>query len=326
MDYVDGHLFDGLHVLVGEDGSVEDEQGHPVLQLVSGQFWVSNHAHVLRMATDSDTRWLYYALRCVQIAPFRSGSVQPKLSMGNLKMVPLWLPPPDERRAMVEVLSALDDKIESEGHLMSGILSMAIGLYTAACAREAREVAVDDIAQFHNRRRVPMSSRQRAERVGPYPYYGATGVFGYVDDFLFDEVLVLVGEDGSVVTADGTPVSQYIWGKSWINNHAHPLTGRGISTELMFLAIRSADVRPIVTGAVQPKISMGNLKALKLKVPSGRELESLEARLAPLFALYRQLSGQSSILVRLRDVLLPEFLSGRVRVPEAESAVTEVVA
>lgn len=236
----------------------------------------------------------------------------------------LALPPVPEQRAIAETLGALTDKIESNKQLLVCIVALADALYSAACGEAPRETGIGNIAEFHNRRRVPLSSRDRNERPGPYPYYGATGVFGYVDDFLFDEVMALVGEDGSVVNDDGTPVTQYIWGKSWINNHAHALTGRGISTELLFVALRTADVRPIVTGAVQPKISMGNLKSLQVEIPQGDALVEVEADLQPLFSLYRQVSGELRVLVDLRDTLRPELLSGRIRVPEAEEAVAGV--
>jgi type I restriction enzyme S subunit len=161
---------------------------------------------------------------------------------------------------------------------------------------------------------VPLSNSERASRVGPYPYYGATGVFGRVDDYLFDETLVLVGEDGSVVNDDGSPVTQYIWGKCWINNHAHVLTGSDLSTELLYLALGRSDVRPIVTGAVQAKVSMGNLKGLHLSIPNRSECDRIEADIQSLFALYRLRTEEIDMLASLRDTLLPELLSGRIPV------------
>src|SRR5690606_10410566 len=80
-------------------------------------------------------------------------------------------------------------------------------------------------------RRVPLSGKQRAERRGIYPYHGAAGVMDFVDDYLFDGIHVLIGEDGSVVKDDGRPYTQYVWGKFWVNNHAHVLRGRGITND-----------------------------------------------------------------------------------------------
>ncbi|MEW6774926.1 MAG: restriction endonuclease subunit S [Bdellovibrionota bacterium] len=113
MDYVDDFLFEGLHLLIAEDGSVETKDGKPFLQLVDGKFWVNNHAHVLKGKTDEDTKFLYYALSTVAIRPFISGSVQGKLSQKNLNQIPIFYPINDDmRHVIVSILGALDDKIE----------------------------------------------------------------------------------------------------------------------------------------------------------------------------------------------------------------------
>lgn len=249
------------------------------------------------------------------------GSVAQRLNLPVIRAIPVPLPPLAVQRSIADTLAALDDKIESNQRAIAKILELAETTYFAACVEGPRFVSVGEVAEFQNRRRVPLSSRERDERPGPYPYYGATGVFGFIDDFLFDEILTLVGEDGSVVNKDGTPVTQYIWGKSWINNHAHPLTGRGLSTELLFLALRSSDVRPIVTGAVQPKISMGNLKNLLIMLPAAEKTAALVEGLSPLFAIYRQRADEIRRLQIMRDTLLPELLAGRMRIHEATEAI-----
>ena len=95
---------------------------------------------------------------------------------------------------------------------------------------------------------------------GLFPYHGATGVLDYVDDYLFEGIHVLLGEDGSVIKADSTPFTQYVWGKFWVNNHAHVLKGKGISSELLFCFLNQVNIAPFVTGAVQPKLNQKNLQ------------------------------------------------------------------
>ena len=83
----------------------------------------------------------------------------------------------------------------------------------------------------------------------------------YVDDYLFDGTYILMGEDGTVVTEQGTPVLQYIWGKFWVNNHAHVLKGKdSFSDEYIYLLLSKTNVQNIITGAVQPKINQRNFK------------------------------------------------------------------
>ena len=85
----------------------------------------------------------------------------------------------------------------------------------------------------------------------------------YVDDYLFDGIFLLVGEDGSVIREDGLGVTQYVWGKFWVNNHAHVLQGKPpVSTEQLYLYFAFESVAPYVTGAVQPKLSQGRMNTI----------------------------------------------------------------
>ncbi|GIW60631.1 MAG: hypothetical protein KatS3mg087_1697 [Patescibacteria group bacterium] len=131
MDYVDDYLFEGLHVLIAEDGSVEREDGTPFVQLVDGKFWVNNHAHVLRANSDSDTRFLFYALSSIRISPFLSGSVQPKLTQQNLNRIPIPWPPEAERHAIAHILGTLDDKIELNRRMSETLEQIARALFKA---------------------------------------------------------------------------------------------------------------------------------------------------------------------------------------------------
>ena len=80
-----------------------------------------------------------------------------------------------------------------------------------------------DVVENFDARRSPCSKREREKRQGPYPYYGATGIMDYVDDFLFEGLHLLIAEDGSVESPDGKPFLQLVDGQFWVNNHAHVL-------------------------------------------------------------------------------------------------------
>ena len=111
QDWVAEYLFEGLHLLVGEDGTVQTPDGRPMLQLVDGKFWVNNHAHVLKCSNDLDTRFLGYALNQVSITPYVTGAAQPKVNMGNLKKVLVPWPSQEKRQRISEIGKALDDRI-----------------------------------------------------------------------------------------------------------------------------------------------------------------------------------------------------------------------
>jgi type I restriction enzyme S subunit len=177
-----------------------------------------------------------------------------------------------------------------------------------------------DVIDIHDSRRVPLSKREREQRPGAFRYYGATGILDHVDAYLFDGVFVLVGEDGTVVNDKDAPVVQYVWGQFWVNNHAHVLTGaNGISTEHLSVLLDHVNIRPFVTGAVQPKLNQGNLKSVPIVRSDADTAEAFNQTIAPLFAALRQLHTESQALESMRDYLLPKLLSGSIRVGEVSS-------
>ena len=172
-------------------------------------------------------------------------------------------------------------------------------------------------------RRVPLSSKQRAERRGIYPYHGAAGVLDFVDDYLFDGIHVLIGEDGSVVKDNGCPYTQYVWGKFWVNNHAHVLRGRGITNETLLIFLDQCDIAPLVTGAVQPKLSQGNLKKIPFIDAGDQLINGFREVIDPIFKQIRDATEESRTLAQLRDTLLPKLISGELRVHDAERFLKE---
>ncbi len=273
------------------------------------------------------SRYLRYILVGEQesVRRFAHGTTHQTMYYPEAKALHVLIPDRREQDAIAEVLGALDDKIAANTKLIDLLIQHQSGEYEAAlqCGQQSRRV--DYVAEFHNRKRIPLSARERAGRPGLIPYYGATGVFDTVDEPLFDDRLVLVGEDGSVITDEELPVIQYIWGPSWINNHAHVLTGRLVSTELLRFALARTNVAALVTGAVQPKISMGKLKDLTLDLPLSENLPQLEKAFASEMALLRASSEESRTLSIMRDALLPQLMSGRIRVRDAEQMVGDVV-
>lgn len=92
MDYVDNYIFSGTFLLLGEDGSVIDECGYPILQYVSGKFWVNNHTHVIQGANGYSTEMLQLLLKHTNVTKFVTGAVQAKLNQENLNSIPVIAP------------------------------------------------------------------------------------------------------------------------------------------------------------------------------------------------------------------------------------------
>ena len=112
VDYVNGFLFDGEYLLIAEDGENLRTRTTPIAFLANGQFWVNNHAHIIRGNSNADTRFLKYALAVLDISGYLTGSTMPKLTQGNMNRIPLFTPPLPEQHAIAHILGTLDDKIE----------------------------------------------------------------------------------------------------------------------------------------------------------------------------------------------------------------------
>ena len=124
-----------------------------------------------------------------------------------------------------------------------------------------------DVAELSDSKRKPLSAMERSNMNKVYPYYGATSIMDYVDDYLFDGIYLLMGEDGSVMTENGFPYLQYVSGKFWVNNHAHIMQGKNaFTTEMLHCLLFRKNISEFVTGAVQAKISQNNMKRIKLAI------------------------------------------------------------
>lgn len=140
-----------------------------------------------------------------------------------------------------------------------------------------------EVVDVLDSRRKPITKSER--RAGPYPYYGATGVVDWVDGFLFDESLVLIGEDGAKWGA-GDQSSFRIEGKTWVNNHAHVLRPRReiILDDWLVFFLNSADLSDYVSGMTVPKLNQGSLRQIEIPLPPLEEQKRIVAKLDQAFA------------------------------------------
>lgn len=134
------------------------------------------------------------------------------------------------------------------------------------CPDGVEYVKLGDVCEILDNQRKPISKSKRT--YGIYPYYGANGVQDYIDNYIFDGTYLLMGEDGSVINADKTPILNWAEGKIWVNNHAHVLGEKCDVALLRYLyyILQSTDVSDIVRGT-PPKINRANLRNIEIPLP-----------------------------------------------------------
>lgn len=240
----------------------------------------------------------------------------------TFQKIEVEIPDVKTQQKVVSVLNAIEEKINVNRSINENLQQQAAALYgkyfpyatTDELPAGWRVGTVGDIVEIHDSKRIPLSGAQRAKmekRI--YPYYGATSLMDYVDEYIFDGKYLLLGEDGTVVDEYGYPILQYVWGKFWVNNHAHILTGKlGFNVESLWLLFKRTPVKSIVTGAVQPKISQANLRSVQVVIPPKNELDKFNELIRPMFDHIRQHQEQNNTLTAMRDALLPKLMSGEV--------------
>lgn len=163
-----------------------------------------------------------------------------------------------------------------------------------------------DIVNVFDSRRIPLSSYQRdkiTEKI--YPYYGASCIMDYVDNYLFEGNHVLLGEDGTVITDRGTPILQFATGKFWVNNHAHVLKAKNDFTEeSLYIFLDNSNITDKVTGAVQLKINQANLLSVNILIPAINVLSNFNDIVKKIFDKLLNLNVQSQKLEELKSLLL----------------------
>ena len=198
----------------------------------------------------------------------------------------------------IDLLKKINDNLEAQAQSV-----------IANCVEETGvESSVDNLITLFDFMRRPMSGLERNGMERIYPYYGAAALMDYVDDYIFDGIYGLLGEDGTVMDDNGYPTMQYVWGKFWVNNHAHIFQGKnGYSTELVYLLLKKTVIRNAVTGAVQLKVNQENLRKLSVKVPSEADLPKLDSLIQIVFASIRENSDEITRLETLKATLLAKM-------------------
>jgi type I restriction enzyme S subunit len=173
-------------------------------------------------------------------------------------------------------------------------------------------------------RRVPVNAEERARRPGVIPYYGATGQVGWIDDHLFDEELVLLGEDGAPFLDPSKPKAYVVSGRSWVNNHAHVLRGREVSNRLLAHQLNVLDFHGAVSGTTRLKLPQGPMRSLMLVVPPRAEQDrivaAIEQHLSDIDAGVASLERVQANLKRYRASVLKAACEGKLVSTEAELA------
>ncbi len=175
------------------------------------------------------------------------------------------------------------------------------------------------LVQCLDGKRVPLSAEERDTRQGEYPYFGASGQIDSVDDYLFNETLVLLGEDGAQLADPDYEIAMVVSGPIWVNNHAHVL--RPVSVDPLFLSMHlsTVDRALVLSGATREKITQADMN--EIPVPAApRDVQlrvsgELQRRRSHLQALEKRMERQIALLQEHRQALITAAVRGKLKMP-----------
>jgi len=331
IDSINNYKFEGYHLLVAEDGTITSDGIHPMLQLVDGKFWVSNHAHVLQGNTRQDTLLLYYMLSNVDINKSVTGSVQPKLSKTNLLKIKFLLPPLSEQKAIVEVLGSLDDKIDLLHRQNETLENIAQTLFRKWFIEDADETWEEvELSYFGN----VVCGKTPSKKVDEY--FGGNIPFIKIPDmhdktFVFD-TLDNLSEEGKDFQKNKTipPKSICISCIATVGliamNAFESQTNQQINSVIpkkdiyryyIYLFMKSSKnlLEAMASGGTATmNLNTGNFSKLLLPVVEDSIISNFHSVVEPLFNKIFTNQYQTRILKKMRDTFLPRLMNGTTRV------------
>ncbi|MCK0114625.1 restriction endonuclease subunit S [Gelidibacter sp. F63206] len=282
--------------------------------------------------TEFNIRFLYYQLnRHPYLLAFNNGENQTNLRKGDILNCPLWKPSLNVQKHIVRILDEALDQIEQAQFNIEQNINNTKELFQSKLydifsqkADGWEEKSLGEVCENLDSKRVPITKSKRIS--GEIPYYGASGIVDYVADYLFDEDLLLVSEDGANLLARTYPIAFSISGKNWVNNHAHVLRFENLTSQIFIeYYLNSIKLDEYVSGMAQPKLNQRKLNSIKVPFPSIEDQEETISMLKELEEFKIEIeSHYQQKLTNLEDLkksILQKAFSGELT--SASSATTQ---
>lgn len=209
-------------------------------------------------------RYFWYALSTIRI----DTSEHARYWISKFSNIEIQIPPMEIQQEIVRILDKFTElEVELQAELEARRLQSLHFKNSLLKNQSYPRTKLGEVVEILDHLRKPVSRDKR--EAGLFPYYGANGIQGYVKNFIFDGTFLLMGEDGSVINPDKSPILNWAQGRIWVNNHAHVLKEKKSHALLRFIyyALQTTDVSRIVRG-MPPKINQGSMRAIEIPLPN----------------------------------------------------------
>ncbi len=333
IDHVDDYIFDGTYLLIAEDGENLKSKKQNIAQVVDGQFWVNNHAHIVQGNEQCDTRFLCYLINSMDLSGYVTGSAQPKLSQANLNAVTLSLPTLAEQKRIVEYLYMLDQKIDVNRQINDNLEQQAMALYRQMFVENnndaRRECRADEYFDISIGKTPP---RKEAQWFSMNPTdciwvsisdMGRCGMYiadssEYLTHESVDKFNIKVVPDNTVLLSFKLTVRRVaITDGAMVTNEAiaHFKTDKPEINEYLYCYLKDFNYQTMgSTSSIATAVNSKIIKAMPFVIPTDAELVSFHSATAPMFEMIKTRQRENTRLAELRDSLLPKLMSGEIDV------------
>lgn len=350
---IDGFSLKKGDIAITKDSETRDDIGMPcyIADDFNHKVLLGYHCALIRANSDLiDSKYLTAYLNSEVARKYFSNNAtgsgqRASLSKEVLENLPVFAPSIQEQRNIGSLLSNIDRQIKLNCQINDNLEAIAKQLYdywfvqfdfpdekgrpykssggkmvwNDDLKRKIPEIfeccTLDEFIKLKDSQRVPLSNKERLNRKGIYPYYGATGIIDYVNNYIFDGDYLLLAEDGSTSDINGNPIVQYIWGKSWVNNHAHIVLPKTDGLILYtYQLLKNIPAKMIETGSIQKKISQVNLLTYKIVLPMHNLIKEYCQIVSPIWEQRKNNIEEMIALTKQRDKLLPLLMNGQATV------------
>ena len=332
IDFVDGYLFDGEFVLVSEDGENLKSRQTPIAFKANGQFWVNNHAHILKGRKPFHNDLIIYYFQNMDLNPYITGAVQPKLNKANLLSIPIYLPEDEiEQRAIASVLSSLDDKIDLLHRQNKTLEAIAETLFRQWFVEESQEDWEEK----------PLSSIAVHKKINVRPDQNIGTIYRHYSIPAFDDGKHPIKELGSEIKSNKyqvlansilisklNPKFPRVWAISDLLDENSicstefqvvlPVESEYYGFICCFLT--SKQVTDELIGAASgtsgshQRVKPEDIFNLTFQMPTQQKIDDFNSITSENWKIMTNNMKQIRTLEKLRDTLLPKLMSGEVRV------------
>ena len=257
------------------------------LFLINEKCGISDNTLIIELSLGNIAEFYLHLLKNFNLHRLIFGSGQPLITGKQLKNSLLNFPNIDEQKKIANFLSKVDEKItllEEKLELFNDFKKFCMQQLFAQKLRFENfsgeywvEKKIGEVANCLDNKRKPLNQQDRKKIKGNIPYYGANGIVDYVNDYIFNEKIVLLAEDGGHFEEfRSKPIAQLIDGKSWVNNHAHVLINKqGLLIEFLFYSLVHKDVRKYINGTSRSKLNKKEMLSIKISVPTLKEQQKI---------------------------------------------------